>query len=671
MARHHFLLFPLTEVSLWRSKMNSKRFLELIAVLPLALFIRSNGSAAAEEPAGPPAKETIQQSVEERGADFSFERSPVTLPSPRAVHLSPKGRFGPRFDGNTNYLRYQHDHYGDFMLESFATRHYSPGKLLERVWDGEYAGKWLDAATRIAVNNGDDAQLKMVDAFAASLRQHQQSDGYMGIKLPTDRDLNSWEQAWDIWVQWNCMIGFLTHYELRGERASLEAAIGVGDWIVRSYNPIEGEQSRFLQSGMGFTNVAVIGQLMRLYRHSGNEKLIEFVHRVIKHYPPIRQMLSSGEPYLTHPYMLSAVLMGVVEYAQATNDTEMLAKVEQVWDGLIDDHLFPTGSLGNREDLQKGPLKDVPGAQLQETCATTEWIFFTQRLYAVTGRAKYAEEFERTCYNALLAAQSEDGMRWCYWTPLRYSKQWFHGPTRCCYWSGPKGIARLPQLIYATKGNVVYINLFESSHASLVSSDGTVRITQDSEVPRSGRSTVTLETPSDWKGTLRVRVPTWANEFQVKLNGSRIPIFSEVKGYCDVELQESSEHRIEIEFEMPLMLENLSGNDYVLRRGPEVLSVDVRDNIETWLGAKDDLITIPHAIALKPVSSYQDSQWPGPAVSGRRHYRVDLNDARMTERRSVILTPYADAGGDGAAFRTVFPLTEHVTPSEVAPVLRH
>ena len=633
--------------------MKKRNLLSLIFVFALVC-----GCATVGETNSEPAAKTSTQQTAEPVVAFSYEDAAVTLPSPASVQLGPEGRFGPRYQGNVNYLRYQHDHYGEFMLESFATRHYSPGKQLERVWDGEYAGKWLDAATRTAVSTGDVAQLAMVDAFAASLREYQQPDGYMGIKLPTDRKLNGWEQAWDVWVQWNSMIGFLTHYELRGERASLEAASGVGDWIVKTYSPVE--DGRLLRSGIGFTNTAVIGQLMRLHRHTGNEDALEFVGKVIQYYPPIQQMLSSGEPFLIHPYMLGAVLLGVVEYAQVTGDGEMLATVEQVWDGLVEDHLFPTGSLGNREDLQEGPLKDVQDAQLQETCATTEWIFLTQRLYEMTGRAKYAEALEKTAYNALLGAQSTDGMKWCYWTPLRYSKHFFHGPTRCCFWSGPKGIARLPQLIYATKGNVVYVNFFETSHATLATDGGTVQVAQDSEFPETGKSTVTLKTPSDWKGTLRVRVPSWTTQFQAKLNGSVVPSRSDVEGYCDVNLPESKELRIEIQFDIPLMLDHLSEDDYALRRGPEVLSVDVRDNIETWLGAQDDLITIPGEIALKPISSYQRHQWPGPADSdsSRRRYRVGLNDGRTSELRDIILTPYADAGNEGAAFRTVFPLAE-------------
>ena len=637
----------------------NKKSITILAVLTLfsLTFSGCGSTPAVKTDSEPQVVQTAEPAVV-----FSFEDAAITLPSPASVQLDPEGRLGERFGGNINYVRYQHDHYGEFMVESFATRHYSPGKQLERVWDGEYAGKWLDAATRTAVNTGDDAQLAMVDAFVASLRWHQQPDGYMGIKLPTDRDLDLWEQDWDLWCQWNALIGLLTHYELRGERASLEAASGVGTWIVKTYGPIEKRNSSFFLGRItgGLTRVVVIGQLVRLYRHTGNEDLLEFVGQVIQHYPPIQRMLSSGEPYLVHPYMLNAVLMGVLEYAQVTRDYEMLAKVEQVWDVLVRDHLFPTGSLGNREDLQEGPLKDVPDAQLQETCATTEWIFLTQSLYAITGRAKYVEALEQTCYNALLAAQSADGMKWCYWTPLRYSKHFLYGPTRCCFWSGPKGIARLPQLIYATKGNTVYVNFFETSSATLKTSGGQVHVTQDSEFPDNGKSTLTLKTPSGWDGTLRIRVPGWATAFQAKLNGSLVPNNSDVDGYCDINLQDSREHQIEIQFDIPLMLEQLSGNDYAMRRGPEVLSIDARDNIDTWLGPHDDLITIPEKIELLPIDSGRRYQWAGPIDThlSRRRYLVKVHDKRTSELRGVILTPYADAGNEGAAFRTVFPMAK-------------
>jgi DUF1680 family protein len=444
---------------------------------------------------------------------------------------------------------------------------------------------------------------------------------------------------------------------LLGNRASLEAASRIGVWIVKTNSPIEDKNARFFQGGL--TNIVVIDQLVRLYQHTGKEDLVEFVRQVIQFYPPIQQMLSSGEPFLAHPYMLSAILGGIVEFAEVTKDNKIFATVEQVWDGLVSTHLFPTGSLGESEDLYEGPLKDVPGGQLQETCATTQWIFLTQSLYTITGRAKYVDALELTCYNALLGAQSVDGMKWCYWTPLRYSKDWFHGPTRCCFWSGPRGIARLPQLIYATKDNLIYINFFETSNAKLATSGGKVYVIQDSEYPELGKSTVTVKTPSRWKGTLRIRIPRWTKAFQTKLNGSLVSNGGDLPGYYDVNLQDSREHQIKIQFDIPLVLDQLAGDDYAIRRGPEVLAIDIRDNIDTWLG-QDDLISIPDEITLQTTDSFEKYQWPGPAArdESRRRYRVNVADRRTSEPRSVIFTPYADAGNEGAAFRTVFPLTE-------------
>ena len=586
----------------------------------------------------------------------SFVDRAITLPSPASVQLGPESRFGERFQGNISYIQYLHDRYGEEMLEAYATRHYSPGKLLERVWDGEYAGKWLDAATRTAVTTGDETLLTKVDNFASSLIRYQQPDGYMGVKLPTDRILNGWEQSWDLWNQWNALIGLLTHYELRGECASLEATSRLGDWIVQTYGPIQDENALFFQGGL--TNVVVIGQLVRLYRHTRNEDLVEFVRQVIQYYPPIQQMLSSGEPYLAHPYMLSAILEGISEFAQVTRNYEILTKVEQVWDGLVEKQLFPTGSLGVSENMKDEPLFDVPDGQLQETCATTEWIFFTQRLYEITGQVKYVEALENTCYNALLAAQSTDGLKWCYYTPLRYHKDWFHGPTRCCFWSGPRGIARIPQLIYATKGNSIYINFFESSEATLTTAGGEVRVTQNSEFPEHGKSKVTLKTSSGWSGELFIRVPDWAADFRIKLNGNPATNISNREGYFEMSLHDSNEFQIEIRFDIPLVLKKFETNNYVMCRGPEVLSIDTRDNIDTWLGVQKDLISIPEEIALLSLDSSRQYQWTGPvgAYGSRQRYIVNLIDKRTSEPRGLVLTPYADAGNEGAAFRTVFPL---------------
>ena len=72
--------------------------------------------------------------------------------------------------------------------------------------------------------------------------------------------------------------------------------------------------------------------VVRLYRHTGDEDLLEFVGQVIKHYPPIQRMRSSGEPEMAHGYMLCAAPGGAAEYAHVTGEYEILAWVENVWE---------------------------------------------------------------------------------------------------------------------------------------------------------------------------------------------------------------------------------------------------------------------------------------------------------------------------------------------------
>ena len=125
----------------------------------------------------------------------SFGLNSYEYPSPDLIKLRKSGRFYERFRGNIKYLKYLYQHYRQEMIDAYKARNYSPGKLLERMWDGEYAGKWLDAAIRSGVNTGDNELLGMVDSMIQSLLKHQQTDGYMGIKPPTDRELTIWENT--------------------------------------------------------------------------------------------------------------------------------------------------------------------------------------------------------------------------------------------------------------------------------------------------------------------------------------------------------------------------------------------------------------------------------------------------------------------------------------------
>ena len=114
------------------------------------------------------------------------------------------------------------------------------------------------------------------------------------------------------------------------------------------------------------------------------------------------------------------------------------------------------------------------------------------------------------------------------------------------------------------------MNFFESSTASLETQNGAVKIKQESQFPKVGSTTISLTTPSDWTGTLNVRVPTWSEAFTIKLDGNDLRT-KLTNGYMKVEINGSSEYVVDVNFRIPLTTELLSDNSYALKRGPEVL----------------------------------------------------------------------------------------------------
>jgi len=554
----------------------------------------------------------------------------VAPASVRAVRLA--GPLGRRHRANVDYLLHLCHTEGEAMVNAFRERGV---RKQDRGWDGEYAGKWLDAAALTAANLRDAELTDRAHFMANALIEAQADDGYMGIEGPAKRG----KAAWDVWNHWYAITGWLTHYETFGDAASLAAAKRAGRWLIKHYGPIDADHRRFFRGAWGGgCNVDVAGQLVRLYRHTGDDAFRAFAASAIAQYPPIQTMRETRRPPLTHAYVLSAYLGGVVELAlSGGGHGDELPWVEAVWQRMRDEHLYPTGSLGLGERLREPPPAEEPDAKMQETCATVEWLLLSYRLYRATGHARYMHEIERTVYNALLAAQSADGMSWMYYTPLRYEKRWFSGPTRCCYWSGPRGIARLPMLVYATDADGVRVDLLETSTATLAVDGREVEIRQASDYPAAGRTTITLTPPEPMRLALKVRIPRHATQPTLTVNGK--PADGPVKpgAYVNPVREWQAGDRVTIAFDMPARVVPM-GENVCLARGPQFLAADARDNPDLDLAA----VAVPESITLRTAEPAGD----------RPRYAVTL--LARGEPRRVLLTPYADAGNDGARFTAVF-----------------
>ena len=451
-------------------------------------------------------------------------------------------------------------------------------------------------------------------------------------------------------------------YALKGNYTRYPA-IKAAQWLMTEYGPINNPNATFYKGDhWGGCNVDVIDQFIRLNHINSDTNYINFVENIVSYFKQINIMRQTGEPMLIHSYVLSAYLGGMAMLAHEKQDYIGLAFVENIWKKLVKDHLYPTGSLGFTEFLSETSPNDIPitnntyRRSHQETCATVEWMYLSKRLYEASGNVRYIHALENTIYNALLAAQSDDGMKWMYFTPLRYEKNWFSGGTRCCYFSGPRGIAMIPEIIYSQKEKEIDVNLFESSHVELYLKNKKIIINQETTYPDSGYTRFAFKLDDTLNFAFRIRYPEWVDDVKVTINNNRISVHDEPGQYNYMKekgMKWNSDRTwadgdvVEISFDMPTYLRDMKKTGVtftknwgvIVFRGPEAMAVDSRDNESIDL----DLIQIPNNIILLKVG----------LKKGRRIYKGNvLYKGKMQE---LFFTPYADAGNDQAKFRTVFP----------------
>jgi len=440
----------------------------------------------------------------------------VQLAPPSAVQLG--GWLGQRVQLNATRRLLHID--TEPLLAGF--RH-KPGS---HPWIGEHVGKWLHAATLAWANTGDAALRAKLDQVAGALVDAQERDGYLGTYPPDKRFALHDGHDWDVWSHKYCLIGLLTHHQYTGSPRSLKAARRAADLLQATFPA----QRSILAAGthLGMAATSVLEPIVMLYRLTGEPRDLAFARYLVKSWdepggPALVAGLLAGRPMPRvangKAYETLSNLVGLCELARLTGEPAPVRAVLAAWQDIVDKRLYATGTTSQVEYFQADhDLRDGEFQHVGETCVTTTWIQLNLALLQLTGEARFADELERSFYNHLTAAQHPDGDDWCYFTPLDGRKTYDQGIT-CCHSSGPRGLALAPMAAYLTGQEaghqVLQVNTFEPSQATLRLDGRQVRIEQRSEFPFRGEAVLTLRMARPARFALKVRVPPWAHPFEL------------------------------------------------------------------------------------------------------------------------------------------------------------
>jgi DUF1680 family protein len=318
------------------------------------------------------------------------------------------------------------------------------------------------------------------------------------------------------------------HHWATGKRNFLDIALKNADLLVKVF----GDTANYEVPGHQIVETGLI----KLYQITGNRDYLHLskkfldrrgdkLHRKIRgaysqdHLPAVEQDEAVG-----HAVRAVYMYAGMTDVAALYGDKSYLNAVHKLWDNMTGKKMYITGGLGARHDGEAfGDNYELPNLTAYgETCAAIGGAYWAERLFRLTGDAKYFDLLERMLYNGVISGISLEGTEFFYPNPMESDGKYKfnHGVSctreawfdcSCCPTNLIRFIPFIPNLIYAVQKDTIYVNLFMSNRAEINVRNETVTIEQQTEYPRNGNVTIRIvDVPQQSQPfTLKIRIPSW------------------------------------------------------------------------------------------------------------------------------------------------------------------
>ena len=463
------------------------------------------------------------------------------------------------------------------------------------LWQSEFWGKWFTSAV-LAYKYRPGPRLKQVlDHAVAGLIATQTPDGYIG-NYAKDHRL----EQWDIWGRKYCMLGLLAYYDLTKDKKSLLAAARVADNLIDDLNKKDGV---IVNKGnmRGMAASSVLEPVCLLYGYTGNKKYFDFAKEIVRQWetPQGPQLISKSTINVSErfpkpvewygydqgqkAYEMMSCYEGLLELYRLTGNVTYKKAVENTWENIRDTEINIVGSGASTETWFGGKaVQNMPINHYQETCVTVTWLKLTEQLLRLTGETKYADEAEKTYYNALMGAMGPNGAVWAKYTPLNGQRLPGSGQCgmgiNCCEANGPRGLFSFPMYIVMERKEGLQVNYFADGTYHLKTPEGQqIILSQRTDYPQSGivNMDITCSTPEEME--ISIRIPEWSRVTKLQVNNE--PVNDLQPGeYAKVKRVWKSGDKILLELDFRGRVTEIGAtlHSIAILRGPIVLARDSR-----------------------------------------------------------------------------------------------
>ena len=341
-------------------------------------------------------------------------------------------------------------------------------------------------------------------------------------------------------------------------------------------------------------------------------------------------------------YEMLSVLVGMACYSRYVTDPRIMPALENAWTDIVTNRLYLSGTISSIEHFRPDHVLPANNkSRMGEGCATITWLQFNWHLLRITGNPKYANQMERTIYNAMLAAFNPQTGCVSYFTPL-VGKKPHNCDITCCMSSVPRGIALLPQMLAGRYKKGIMVSICNPFTLTTQINGKPLTLQAASQVPLKGGISFNITSQkADKFPDIWFRAPEWAKN--LTLNNKAINLASLPDRLIKAAFVKPGNSTIGFSIQDTSIsgLKNSYNGCQAWEHGPQVLSLDA--------ALHTSILEKYHSLQMAPISINNKLPEKAEASKILPHNWIGVQVYSVSgilegKKHSYNLVPYAEAG---------------------------
>ena len=450
---------------------------------------------------------------------------------------------------------------------------------------------WLRGYADLGYVLQDQAIIRRANQWLNAVIATQRSNGYFGSQsnIDSERINGVRTRMLDLWPNMTMLFPLRALYEATGDQRILPFMIRYFRWQMTV--PLEDFLPGSWQKQRAGDN---LDSIYWLYNRTGESWLLDLAR--VNH--ERTEDWSGGIPSW-HNVNFAECFREPAQFFQQAKDRRYLQATIRNYDTMR--RLYgqvPGGGYASDENSRPGFNGPRNGT---ETCAWVEMMFSDETLVGITGDPLWADRAEEIAFNSFPASMTPDLKGLHYITSpnqvqldkadkspmiqnggdmFRYNPYGY----RCCQHNAAFGWPYYAEHVWmATRDNGIAAVLYAPSQVKAKAGDGAaVTLTETTNYPFEESVTIAVDTDRPVQFPLLLRVPGWCRSPAVSVNGRRLSVPADPRGWLMVERSWSSGDKVVLELPMHIGVHvwKTNRNTVSVSRGPLTYSLKIG---ERWV----------------------------------------------------------------------------------------